>query len=58
MGGGGGTGKNRKNKKVKKKKKKKNATELQKPNAEAEVYNSNKKCDWGNKKAQKVNWMS
>ena len=29
----------------KKKKKKENSTELQKPNIEAEVYNSNKKCD-------------
>ena len=28
-----------------KKKKKENSTELQKPNAEAEVYNNNKKCD-------------
>ena len=27
------------------KKKKKNSAELQKPNAEAEVYNDNKKCD-------------
>ena len=26
-----------------------NSTELQKPNVEAEVYNSNKKCDWGTK---------
>ena len=28
-----------------KKEKEKNSTELQKPNVEAEVYNSNKKCD-------------
>ena len=27
------------------KKKKENATELQKPNVEAEAYNNNKKCD-------------
>ena len=27
-----------------------NSTELQKPNVEAEVYSSNKKCDWGKKK--------
>ena len=39
-------------KKVKKKKKKKNSTELQKPNAEAEVYNSNKKM-WLRKKKLK-----
>ena len=32
-------------KKEKKKKKEENSTELQKPNAEAEVYNNNKKCD-------------
>ena len=29
-----------------------NSTELQKPNIEAEVYNSNKKCDW--KKKRKI----
>ena len=28
------------------KKKKENYRELQRPNIEAEVYNSNKKCDW------------
>jgi len=28
------------------KKKKENATELQKPNIEAEVYNNNNECDW------------
>ena len=28
-----------------KNKKEENSTELQKPNAEAEVYNNNKKCD-------------
>ena len=33
-----------------KKKKKENSTELPKPNAHAEVYNNNKKCDWGKKK--------
>ena len=39
------------------KEKKENSTELQKPNIwEAEVYNKNKKCDWGEKKkAQKHN---
>ena len=26
--------------------KKENSTELQKPNRDTEVYNSNKKCDW------------
>ena len=26
--------------------KKENSTELQKPNVNAEVYSSNKKCDW------------
>ena len=31
--------------KKRKKKKKENSTELQKPNVEAEVYNSNKTCD-------------
>ena len=31
-------------------KKEENSIELQKPNAEAEVYNNNKKCDWGGKK--------
>ena len=35
----------KKNGRRKKKKKQKNSTELQKPNAEAEVYNGNKKCD-------------
>ena len=33
--------------KTRKEKKKGNSTELQKPNVEAEVYNNNKKCDWG-----------
>ena len=32
-----------------------NSPELQKPNVEAEVFNKNKKCDWGKKKAQKLN---
>ena len=31
-----------------------NSTELQKPNIEAEVYNS-KKCELGNKKTSKLN---
>ena len=40
--------------KIKKERKKKwNATELQKPNVEAEVYN-NKTCDWEKKKGQKL----
>ena len=30
----------------KEKRKKENSIELQKPNAEAGVYNNNKKCDW------------
>ena len=29
-----------------------NSTELQKPYVEAEVYNNNKKCDWGKKKSK------
>ena len=29
-----------------KKEKKENSTEVQKPNVEADVYNSNRKCDW------------
>ena len=33
-----------------KKKKRKNSIELQKPSAEAEVYDNNKKCDWGKTK--------
>ena len=37
-----------------KKKKKENSTELQKPNVEAEVYNNNKKCDWGEKKLKSL----
>ena len=32
------------------KRKKKNSTELQKPNAEAEVYNDNEKCYLGKEK--------
>ena len=39
-------------------KKKENSTELQKPNVDAEVYENNKKCDWGEKKGQKLNWIS
>ena len=40
-----------KDKKLKlREKKKKENTELQKPNVEVEVYNSNRKCDWGKKK--------
>ena len=42
----------------KEKRKKENSTELQKPNVEAEVYDNNKKYDWGKKKAQKLNWIS
>ena len=38
----------------KKGEKKENSTELQKPNIEAEVYNNNKKCDWGKKKSSKA----
>ena len=34
----------------KKERKKENSIELQKPDTEAEVYNNNKKCDWGKKK--------
>ena len=37
--------KRRKKKKEGGKKKKENATELQKPNVDVEVYNNNKKCD-------------
>ena len=32
--------------------KKENTTELQKPNIEAEVYNNNKKGDWGKKSSK------
>ena len=32
-----------------KRKKEKNSTELQKPIVEAEVYDNNKKCEWGKK---------
>ena len=38
-----------------KKVKKENFTKLQKPSVEAEVYNNNRKCDWGKKKVQKLN---
>ena len=31
-----------------------NFTELQKPNIEAEVYNNNKKCDWGKKMLKRL----
>ena len=34
----------------KEKKKKENSTELQKPKVDSEVYDSNKICDWGEKK--------
>ena len=37
--------KKRKKKKKRERKEKENATELQKPNVQAEVYNNNKKCD-------------
>ena len=30
--------------------KKENSAELQKSNVEAEVYNDNRKCDWGKRK--------
>ena len=40
---------------MKEKNKKENSTEMQKPNIKAEVYDNNKKCDWGGKKAQKFN---
>ena len=30
--------------------KEENSAELRKPNVEAEVYNNNKKCDWGGRK--------
>ena len=40
-----------KDKKIKLRKKRKTPhTKLQKPNVEAEVYTSNKKCDWGKEK--------
>ena len=32
------------------KEKEENSTELQKPSVEAEVYNNNKKCEWGKRK--------
>ena len=32
------------------KKKEENSSEQQKPNIEAEVYDNNKKCDWGKRK--------
>ena len=35
---------------LRKERKKENATELQKPNVEAEIYDNNKKCDWGKRK--------
>ena len=37
--------KNQKRKKSEEERKKENSAELQKPNVEAEVYNSNRKCD-------------
>ena len=37
-----------------KNKKEENSTELQKPNTEAEVYNNNKKCDWGKQKLKSL----
>ena len=43
---------------LREKKNKENSTDVHKPNVAAEVYNSNKKCDWGEKKAQKLNWIS
>ena len=44
--------------KLKKERKKKNSPELQKPNIEAEVYNNNKKCDWGKKRKKKAQKLS
>ena len=41
--------------KKEKKKEDENSTELQKPNIEAEVYDNNRRYDWGKKKAQKLN---
>ena len=35
---------------MRKEKKEKNSEEQQKPNTEAEVYDNNKKCDWGKRK--------
>jgi len=46
-----------KNLKERKEKKEENSTELQKPNVEAEVYNSKKNVTRKNK-AQKLNWIS
>ena len=40
-------------KKKEERKKKENSTELQKPNIEAEVYDNDKKYDWGEKKKLK-----
>ena len=37
-----------------KKGKKESSTEPQKPNIEAEVYNNNKKCDWGKRKLKSL----
>ena len=39
-------------KKERRKKKKENSTEQQKPNVEAEIYNNNKKSDWGEKSSK------
>ena len=41
---------------IKKRKEKRegNSRELQKPNLEAEVYDNNKKCDWGEKKLKSL----
>ena len=48
---------------LKRRKKPQNSPELQKPNIEAEIYNSNEKCDWEKnrkkkKKAQKLSYIS
>ena len=40
--------------KKEKEKKKENSTELQKSNIEAEVYNNNKKCNWGEEKPKRL----
>ena len=37
--------------------KKESSTVLQKPNVEAEVYNNNKKCDWGGKKLKSLDFI-
>ena len=41
-------------KKKRKKKEKESSMELQMPNIKAEVYNNNKKCEWGRGKGSKA----